>query len=236
MSQDTDDFYAALAGRPVPEGGGSADTRLGAEIRRLMLEAEDAESIRLANEAATSLSAEDQALVAASLQRLRASGLLAEVGDPGPTQQAEPDVRRSPPATETKDTGGLRALRDGLTSLLFGSAWQKGLSFAAVAVLGIAVALQFGPGSHDDGSDVMRGAGALELRVADPQAVQADLVRKLEQAGAQVVAVQIAERAWSLRVTVPDQEKAATVDAVLKDAGLRPAPGLEFAVTVTHSR
>lgn len=232
MSRDTDDFYAALAGRPLPENGGSADARLGAEIRRLMLEAEDAESARIASAVAQGLSAEDQALVAASLQRLRASGLLVDGDDAVPVQRAGPDRRRSSPTAPIQDTGGLRARLQGLTSTLFGSAWQKGLAFAAVAVLGVAVVLQLGPGRHDEGSDVMRGAGGLELRVADPQAAQADLARKLEQAGAQVVAVQIAERAWSLGVTVSDPGKAAAVDAVLRDAGLKAAPGPQFTVTV----
>lgn len=236
MSRDTDDFYAALAGRPVPEGRGSADARLGAEIRRLMLEAEDAESVRIAKTVAQGIPAEDQALVAASLQRLRASGLLADDADPAPAQQADRDARRSAPAAAAQDGGGLRTWLAGMSSLLFGSAWQKGLAFAAVAALGIAVVLQLGPGRHDDGSDVMRGAGALELRVADPQAAQADLVRKLEQAGAQVTAVQIGERVWSLQVSVPEQENAARVDAALKDAGLRPAPGLQFTVTVADLR
>ena len=237
MSQDTDDFYRALAGQPVPPEGGSADARLGAEIRRIVLESEDAESLRLAPEVAQGVSKEDQALVAASLQRLRASGLLAdsveaEAGGPAATSAHDPRLQSSPAG----QGGGLRAVIERIASALLGSAWQKGLAFAAVAVLGVAVVLQFGLGRRDDGADVMRGGGGLELRAADPQVAQADLVRKLEQAGAQVEAVQIAERAWSLRVTVPDPQKVAKVDAVLEDAGLKPPPGRQFTVTVTHSR
>lgn len=225
MSDPDKDFLAEVAGLPANDPG-SADAALGRDVRRLMRQAQDEEAAELARQSTQALTPEEEASIQRTLARLRAQGHI----DPPAAVAAQPTKTAR---VQPQRGNWLQALRDAL----LGTGWQGGLAFAMVALLTVAVLL---PRPDQPVEEDVRGQaepGGEQLVVsANPDIRQAELKRRLTAAGAQVVATQLSDQAWTLVVSVTTPDALQQVNAALLAEKLKPLDADQRTVTLTVRR
>lgn len=198
---EAEGYFDALAGRPPADEGAASR---GVLALRAALQAEARCVAEAEAKAGTALSPSEQAHLDAIKQQLLAQGVLAPA---------------KPPLTVRAPSSGLRKR----LAWLLGGGWQAPLAVAASLMLASVLVLQLTL-PPDDTAPVERGRPTPALVVDDPQATAQALAQKLEQAGADVLVVQIHAQEWSLQAEVPRKADPAAVRKVLADAGIS-SPG-----------
>lgn len=108
-----------------------------------------------------------------------------------------------------------------LSDTLHADNWYRPLAMAAslVLVIGIVVMIVLPPNQDQD---TVRGSDTTPvLVVADPQATIETLTKQLEQAGAEVLPVQINDHEWSLQIDVPSKVEATAIQNILNNYGVK---------------
>ena len=130
----------------------------------------------------------------------------------------------SDPAISLRDNSS-RGTRSPLSLLslltgFLGANWGKPLAFAAMLALVVGIVLQQGGLDRSiDESQIVRGQRHPTVLQDEPSQFVADLTAHLEADGAIVTAVQINDREWGLKVSVPPGAGRESIQAHLKSAG-----------------
>lgn len=215
MNHDEEDrFFEALAGRGehAPDTPRAKALREGIKLRADVLR--EAGEMPPANSMTdTEMSARQRIL----FNELEAKGLFSDVTG---TKQA------AAPAPQSFF---------GLLLGILSSRWSKPMAFAAMLALVVGVVVQQGGVDRPvDESQIVRGAGRATVIRENPAQFVADLTARLEAAGADVTAVQINDREWNVKVSVPPGTKRQAIREQLSNAGFGVIGGegeIDLAVT-----
>jgi len=210
MNQNEEDrFFEALAGR----GKDDPDTARARALRQsIKLRAEVLREVSemLAEQTRPSEMTEKQKTL---FDELKAQKVFADSVTPVPDSRKR-ESRTAPPLFT-------------LVTEFFSAQWGRPLAFAAMLALVVGVVVQQGGFDQSiDESRIVRGGGhsvqnsghTLVVR-ENPSQFVAGLAARLEANGAIVVAPQINEREWNLKVSVPSGVNRASIQAELKNAG-----------------
>ena len=197
----TDELFAKLSGSA---GAPGSERDEGIAALREALRGQ-IDTMRSAENADISeLSAEEKARMTALKQQLIDRGLLGEQAGRKPQPPPEPGP------------SWWRRAREAIG----GAGWERPFAVAAsVVFIGVLVVQALLPPDRD--SDVVRGGDAAPvLVVSDPAATIETLTKQLTKAGADVLPVQINDKEWTLRVSVPKSADRVAIKRTLEETGI----------------
>lgn len=201
MSQEeekTQAFFESLAGR---SSGENTPVSPGVEQLRKVLR-DQLETLREAERAdAIEWGAVEKSRMDTLKQRLVEEGVL---GKPAASVKAT-------------ESSWLSRLRD----WLLGTGWERPLAMAVTFVFGLFIVLQLALPPAPDYTVVRGTGGDSILKSRDPLKLASELSNQLEEAGAEVLVVQVNDQEWSLRIDLPQPEKEQVIKKLLSDKGIR---------------
>lgn len=199
MNQDDDnttEFFNKLAGKLASDEAGKDS---GVAMLRDALK-KQSETLRQAEAAkGETLNSEELAKMNVLKQQLIARGLIG-----GSVQQQTP-------------TDWLVKIRD----FIFGTGWERPIALATSMMFAIILVWQSNVPSEPD-TGIVRGGGATPvLVVTNPQATIDSLTKQLNQAGADVIPVQVNDNEWKVQIEVSSKMDASIVQNILKNSGVK---------------
>lgn len=201
-----DVFFETLAGRANGQAAGKA--------MREALQAE-AKTIQGAeNSSLKDLSKEELRAMEVIKQKLIADGVFR----PQATGSELVEYSTAPKPVPSSITP--QSMFDLMVKFIFGHSWQRPLAMVASVLMVSLVVLRGGMWApQDDAPDVYRGAPKTVIVVPNPEATARQLTARLNEAGADAIAVQINTTEWSVSVELVDTSKLELVQQILGETG-----------------
>lgn len=218
-SHDEDEaveFFEKLAGRSSPDKTSANDRGVVALRDALRNQIETMRAAEAAN--ASDLSASELAKMDALRQQLLDKGLI-----------GKPTAENAKQAAATRPNWA-QWLRDAL----LGTGWQRPFAVAASLVMVVTLAvLMSRPPVPDPEMEIMRGGNTTpQLIIAHPLETIEELTARLKPTGAEVAPLQINDKEWVLRISVPKHTDREAVKKILTNAGINVTGDPPYRITL----